>query len=69
MEAYVVLSPDVYLRRYGRNIVSTCAYLLSDLRPEGIVMILKLFETCLRADVAISLELLRPVLPRIFKFV
>lgn len=67
MEAYVVLSPDVYLRRYGRNIVSTCAYLLSDLRPEGIVMILKLFETCLRADVAISLELLRPVLPRIFK--
>lgn len=61
------MNPELYLQRYGKNVVSTCAYLLTDLRPEGIVMIMKLFEACLRAKPEYAIELLKPALPDILK--
>ena len=67
MQAYIILSPEAYLQRFGKAVISTCAYLLSDMRPEGIVMVMKLFEACLRTEPNLGLELLKPTLPYIFK--
>ncbi|XP_059610198.1 importin-11 [Phlebotomus argentipes] len=67
IQSYILLSPQVYLQRHGKNVVSTCAYLLSDMRPEGICMIMKLFEAFLCAKPEFAIELLKPVLPDIFK--
>lgn len=67
IQAYILISPDLYLQQYGKDIVKTGMYLLSDMRSEGIVMIMRLFESMLRASPALSLELLRPALPDIFK--
>lgn len=65
IQSYILLNPEMYLQRYGKDVVRTCAYLLTDLRPDGIVMIMKLFEACLRAKPDYAIELLRPVLPDI----
>ncbi|GAB0099223.1 importin-11 [Sergentomyia squamirostris] len=67
IQSYILLSPEVYLQRHGKNVVSTCAYLLTDMRPEGISMIMKLFEAFLCARPEYAIELLKPVLPNIFK--
>ncbi|XP_055389271.1 importin-11 [Condylostylus longicornis] len=67
IQAYILLSPEVYLQRFGKQVVSTCAYLLNDMRTEGIAMVMKLYETMLRVEPTMGLELLRPALPHIFK--
>ncbi|XP_055679188.1 importin-11 [Lutzomyia longipalpis] len=67
IQSYILLSPQIYLEHHGKNVVSTCSYLLSDIRPEGICMIMKLFEAFLCAKPEFAIELLRPVLPDVFK--
>lgn len=67
IQSNILLNPEVYLQRYGKDVVNTCGYLLSDLRPDGIVMIMKLFEAYLRSKPDYGIELLKPVLPDIFK--
>lgn len=67
IQSNILLNPEVYLQRYGKEVVNTCGYLLSDLRPDGIVMIMKLFEAYLRSKPDYGIELLKPVLPDIFK--
>lgn len=42
-------------------------YLLTDLRSEGIVMVMRLFESILRSTGNYGIELLKPALPNIFK--
>lgn len=68
MQAYILLNAQIYLQQYGKDIVKTCMYLLSDLRSEGIVMIMRLFESILRSSSHFGVELLRPVLPDVFKW-
>lgn len=68
IQSYILLNPEMYLQRYGKEVVSTCAYLLSDLRPDGVVMIMKLFEACLRAKPDYAIEFLKPVLLDISKY-
>lgn len=67
IQAYILLNSDIYLQQYGKDLIKTCAYLLTDIRSEGIVMIMRLFQSCLRAKPQYAVELLRPVLPDIFK--
>lgn len=67
MQAYILLNAQIYLQQYGKAIVETCMYQLSDLRSEGIVMIMRLFESILRSTSNFGVELLRPVLPDVFK--
>jgi hypothetical protein len=49
--------------------VSSCNDKLYDMRSEGIVMTMRLVETCLRASPNIATELVKPMLPRIFEYV
>lgn len=67
IQANILLSPEEFLNAYGEVIVSSCNDMLSDMRSEGIVMTMRLVETCLRASPNISTELVKPMLPRIFE--
>lgn len=49
--------------------MNSCNDMLSDMRSEGIVMTMRLVETCLRASPNIATELVKPMLPRIFEYV
>lgn len=67
IQSYILLNPSAFLYRHGKDIVKCCQYLLSDMRSEGTVMVMKLYEDCLRCKPDIALELLRPALPNIFR--
>jgi uncharacterized membrane protein len=69
MQAYIYLCPDLYLKKYGKEVVQTCHYLMKDVRPEGIVVICKLFVTFLRAKPEYAVELLKPVLVDITRYI
>lgn len=61
MQAYILLCPELYLQKYGSELMQTCQYLLKDIRTEGIVIICKLFITMLKVHPA-AVELLHPVM-------
>ncbi|XP_055902462.1 importin-11 [Eupeodes corollae] len=67
IQAYILLCPRAFLERYGKQFVDLCSRMLDDIRPEGIVVIMKVFETMLKADSAYGLDILEPVLPHIFR--
>lgn len=69
IQAYTLLAPDAFLQMYGSDVVSTCLYLLTDMRSEGIVMTMRLLELCIRANPDIGIEKIKPALPNIFKAV
>ena len=48
-QAYVLLAPELFLARYGATLVANCRSLLPEMKPEGVVMVLRLVETALRA--------------------
>ncbi|XP_055641896.1 importin-11 isoform X2 [Toxorhynchites rutilus septentrionalis] len=66
-ETYSFLCPEVFLPSYGKDIIKTCHYLLSDLRAEGVIVIYRLFLTILRVARKYSIELLRPYLVEVFR--
>lgn len=67
IKSYIFLDGNAYLSKFGNELVNVCFTLLNDLRPDGIVLIMKVFETIIRSDVASGVNILRPVLPHIFK--
>lgn len=62
MQAYILLCPELYLQKYGKELMQTCQYLMKDIRTEGVVVICKLFITMLKVHPEYSIELLHPVL-------
>lgn len=67
IQAYILLDARAYLERYGRSFVDFCNRMFDDIRPEGIILMVKVLEICLKTDTAYGLELVRPVLPYIFR--
>lgn len=67
IKSYIYLDGNAYLSKFGNELVSCCSTLLEDLRTDGILLIMKVFETIIRSDVASGLTILRPVLPHIFE--
>ncbi|XP_012282091.1 importin-11 [Orussus abietinus] len=67
IQAYVLLSPQEFLGEWGAVIVDTLRSLVGDLRSEGIVMVMRVFETCLRALSQQGPQLMKPLLFKIFK--
>ena len=61
MQAYMLLCPELYLQKYGKELVHTCQYLMNDIRTEGILSICKLYITMLKVHPDYSVELLHPV--------
>lgn len=62
MQAYILLCPELYLQKYGKELMQTCQYLLKDIRTEGIVIICKLFICMIKAHPEFAVELLHPVM-------
>ena len=69
VQTYIFLCPDIFLPRYGKDIVHTCHYILTDLRAEAHVIVNRLFLTVLRVAPDYAIELLRPILIDVFKYV
>jgi hypothetical protein len=67
MQAYILLCPELFLRKYGKELMQTCQYLIKDIRTEGIVIICKLFITMLKVCPEYAIELLHPVMIDITK--
>jgi len=64
---YVLLSPQDFFTQRGSVVIESLKSLFSDLRSEGRVMVLRLFELCLRASPQQGAELIKPVLLKIFE--
>lgn len=62
MQAYILLTPEIFLQNYGTDMMTICHYLMKDIRTEGIVIICKLFITMLKTHPSYSLDLLHPVM-------
>lgn len=58
---------QAYLSRYGEKFVSYCVNSFEDIRAEGIIAMLRIFETCLKTDATMGLRLVRPALPFVFQ--
>ncbi|KAG7205080.1 hypothetical protein KM043_005455 [Ampulex compressa] len=69
VEAYVLLSPQEFLSQRGTTVIETLKTIMGDLRSEGIVMAMRLFETCLIASPQQGAELIKPLLGNIFESV
>ncbi|KAM8711973.1 hypothetical protein ACLKA7_012481 [Drosophila subpalustris] len=67
IHAYILLDPHAYLSRYGEGFVAYCVRSFEDIRAEGIIAMLRIFETCLKTDAAMGLRLVRPALPFVFR--
>lgn len=67
MQAYILLCPELYLQKYGKELIQQCQYLLKDIRTEGIVTICKLFISILRIQPNYGIELLQSVMIDILK--
>jgi hypothetical protein len=62
MQAYTLLCPELYLQKYGKELIQACQYLLKDIRTEGIVSICKLFIVILKVHPEYAVDLLHPVM-------
>ncbi|XP_030373998.1 importin-11 [Scaptodrosophila lebanonensis] len=67
IHGYILLDAQAYLTRYGESFVSYCVRSFEDIRTEGIIAMLRIFETCLKTDATMGLRLVRPALPFIFQ--
>lgn len=64
---HVLLAPELVMRTQGAQIIQVCDGLMADLKNEGIVMLMKLVETFIRAVPLLGTETAMPILPRIFQ--
>lgn len=67
IQAHILLAPEQTLKTQGYPVIMACDALLSDLRSEGIVMMMRIVETCLRAAPTVAVETIKPILPKIIE--
>ncbi|KAJ8961664.1 hypothetical protein NQ318_021262 [Aromia moschata] len=64
---HLLLAPELVMRTHGSQIIQVCDGLMADLKNEGIVMLMRLVETFIRAAPVLGTETVMPILPRIFQ--
>lgn len=62
LEAYVLIAPDRVVSEYGTQLFSLTTSLMNDLKDEGIVCILSLYETIIKVNLPQTIELMMVVL-------
>lgn len=67
VQAHILLAPEQTLKTQGMPTIMACDGLLSDLRSEGVVMLMRIVETCLRAAPTVAVETIKPILPKIIE--
>lgn len=69
ISAYVLLFPEDILQMYGETLIRIFADMLTDLRSEGIIVIMRLLELFMKVNPNRSCVLLKPLLPNIFEII
>ncbi|XP_060524948.1 importin-11 [Cylas formicarius] len=64
---HLLLAPELVMRSQGTQIITVCDSLMSDLKNEGVMMIMRLIDTFIRAIPVLGAETVLPILPRILK--
>ncbi|XP_076251460.1 importin beta11 [Rhynchophorus ferrugineus] len=64
---HLLLAPELVMHTQGNQIITICDSLMSDLKNEGVVMLMRLIDTFIRALPVLGSETVMPILPRIFK--
>ncbi|XP_031837056.1 importin beta11 isoform X2 [Nomia melanderi] len=67
VQAYTILSPQEFLSQWGAVIIESLRSIMSDLRSEGISMVLMVFETFLYAAARQGAEIIKPALITVFE--
>lgn len=67
IQAYVVLAPDIFLQTYGHDIMNKLASLITDLRFEGIIIIMRLLDLCFQTIHQNAIVYIKPFLPFIIE--
>ncbi|XP_076288957.1 importin beta11 isoform X1 [Lasioglossum baleicum] len=67
VEAYAILSPQEFLSQRGGQVVETLRSIMSDLRSEGVYMVLMIFETFMCAAARQGAEIIKPALVTVFE--
>ncbi|XP_033099251.1 importin-11-like [Anneissia japonica] len=65
--SYLLLNPEEFLTAFSHIIFQGCANLIHELKPEGIVIIVKLIETVFKLFPIRGPEIFRPLLPIILE--
>lgn len=65
IQAYILLGPQQFLEKYANAVVQACLDTYSDMRPEGLVMILRLVELVIRVFPTEGPQMFRDLLPRV----
>ncbi|XP_054710283.1 importin-11-like [Uloborus diversus] len=68
-EAYIILSPESFLKKYGQSLVETFQSIMKDLKCEGIILILKVIETVFVVFPEDGPVLFQPILPFVLSLV
>ncbi|CAH0559233.1 unnamed protein product [Brassicogethes aeneus] len=63
----LLINPELFLSTFGLELVSLCDGMVSDLKNEGIILIMRLIETIIKSNPAIGSETVTPILPRILE--
>ncbi|KAG8187533.1 hypothetical protein JTE90_008420 [Oedothorax gibbosus] len=65
-EAYIILSPENFLKRYGQTLVQTFLSTLPDMKSDAINMVLKVVDTAFIVFPEDGPVLFQPILPFVF---
>lgn len=68
IQAHILLAPEETLKTQAIPVIATCDSLLADLRSDGILILMRIVETCIRAAPSVAVETIKPILPRIFGY-
>ncbi|XP_037075925.1 importin-11-like [Pollicipes pollicipes] len=66
-QAYVLLAPAAFLARHGATLAAACRSLLPEMKPEGVVMVLRLVECAFRAAPETAVSLFSGLLPAVLE--
>ncbi|XP_071542767.1 importin-11-like [Panulirus ornatus] len=67
--AYTLLCPQQFLSKYGSRLIETFSSLLTDMKNEGMVLVLRAVEMILRVLPSEGASLVQPLLPSMIKAV
>ncbi|XP_038076376.1 importin-11-like [Patiria miniata] len=65
--AYVLLGPNEFMQSYSGAVFAGCVSLLDNVRPEGIVIVMKLVETIFKMFPVEGPQIFRQVLQKVFQ--
>ncbi|KAB7497155.1 Importin-11 [Armadillidium nasatum] len=67
--AYIVFYPQMFLAKYGMTLVGSFRYLITDLKSEGLLLVLKCIEMMVRVLPQEATQLLQSLFPTLLKTV